>query len=95
MARGKYLAILFLLSSDRYRCGELILSIKNDYAKQQRNCPKTLTDMYGEIVVFNHTRAKPVSGGRNKGLNFGNVAIESKTAGDSNHVSGGGIGRKL
>ena len=37
LARGKYLATALLLSSDRRRCGELIPSIKNDYAKQQRN----------------------------------------------------------
>ena len=35
-ARGKYLATAFLLSSDRRRYGELILSLKNDYAKQQQ-----------------------------------------------------------
>ena len=36
-ARGKYLATAFLLSSDRRRYGELILSLKNDYAKQQKH----------------------------------------------------------
>ena len=36
-ARGKYLATAFLLSLDRRQYGELILSLKNDYAKQQRN----------------------------------------------------------
>ena len=36
-ARGKYLSTEFLLSSDRRRYGELVLSLKNDYAKQQRN----------------------------------------------------------
>ena len=37
LARGKYLATAFLLSSDRRRYGEMIFSLKNDYAKQQRN----------------------------------------------------------
>ena len=68
---------------------------KNDYAKQQKNCPKTLTDMDRLMVEFEPTRATPVSGGRNKGLNFGNVAVESETTGDREHGSGGGIGRKL
>ena len=36
-ARGKYLATDLLLSSDRRRYGELILSLKNDYVKQQKN----------------------------------------------------------
>ena len=66
---------------DRSRYGELILSLKNYYVKLHMNYPKKLTDMYGLMVVFNPTRAIPVSGGRNEGLNFGNVAAESETAG--------------
>ena len=31
-ARGKYLATAFLLSSERRRYGELVLSLNNDYA---------------------------------------------------------------
>ena len=34
LARVKYLATTFLLSSDRRRYGELILALKNNYAKQ-------------------------------------------------------------
>ena len=41
------------------------------------NYPRTLADMYGVMVAFDPTRATPVSGGRNKGLNFGNVFTES------------------
>ena len=78
-ARGKYLATDFLLSSDRCRYGELILSLKNDYAKQHTTYPKTLTDMYGLMVAFDPTRATAVSGGRNEGMNFGNVAAEPGT----------------
>ena len=36
-----------------------------------------------------------MSGGRNKGPNFGNVAVESETAGDMDRGSGSGIGRNL
>ena len=36
-ARGKYLATAFLLSLDRRQYEELILSLKNNYAKQKRN----------------------------------------------------------
>ena len=39
-ARVKYLVTAFLLSSDRRQYGELILSLKNDYAKQQKTMPK-------------------------------------------------------
>ena len=65
-ARGEYLATVFLLSFDRCRYWEIILSLKNDYAKQQRIYPKTLTYMYGVMVVFDPTRATPVSGGTTK-----------------------------
>ena len=95
MAGEKCLATAFLLSSDRRRYGELILSLKNDYANKQINFPKTLTDMFGLMVAFNTTRVTPVSGGRNEGLNFRNVAVKSKTTGVMNHGSGGSIGRKI
>ena len=86
------MATTFLLRSYRRPYGELILSLNNEYSKQQKNYPKTLTDMYRLMVAFEPTRATLVSGGRNKGLNFGNVDVESETTGDREHVSGGGIG---
>ena len=89
------MATASLLSSDRCRYGEIILSLKNDYTKQKKNYPKTFTDMYVLRVAFNTTRTTLVSGGSNKGLNLGNVAVESETTGDRGHGSGGGIGRKL
>ena len=51
--------------------------------------------MFGLMVAFNTTRVTPVSGGRNEGLNFRNVAVKSKTTGVMNHGSGGSIGRKI
>ena len=53
--------------------------------KQQKNQPKTLTDMYGLMVAFDPTRATAVSGGRNEGINFGNVAAKPGTKGDRDH----------
>ena len=53
------------------------------------------TDMYGIMVAFDPTRATLVSGGRNEGLNFGNVVANSKSTGDRDHGGGSGIGRKL
>ena len=79
LARGKYLATAFFLILDRCWYDKLILSLKNDYAKQQKNYPKTFTDMYGLMVAFKHTRPTSVSGGRNKGMNFGNVAVKPRT----------------
>ena len=95
LAWGKYLATKFLLRLDRRRYGELILAFKNNYAKQQQIYHKALTDMYGLMVAFDPTRVTLVSGGHNEGLNFGSVAVESKTAGDRDHDIGGGMGRKI
>ena len=80
-ARGNYLATALLLSLDRRRYGKLVLSLKNDYAKQQKNYPKTLTDMYGLMVEFEPTRPTAVSGWRNEGMNFDNVAVDPGTGG--------------
>ena len=81
-----------MISSDRRRYCELILLLKNDYAKHQNNYPKTLTDMYGLMVGFELTRPTPVSGGRNEGMNFGSLAVESGTGGDRDHGGGGDTG---
>ena len=51
--------------------------------------------MYGLMVTFDPTRATAVSGRRNKGLNFGNVVADSKTAGDGDHGGSCGMKRKL
>ena len=79
------MATTFLLSSDRRRYSELILSRKNYYAKQHKNYPKTLTDLYGLMVAFEPTRATAVSEGRNEGMNFGNVTAEPRTEVDRDH----------
>ena len=63
LEKGKYLANSFLMSSDRRRYRDLILSIKNDYAKQQKNYPKTLTEIYELMVALYPTRPTAVSRG--------------------------------
>ena len=75
----------FLLSLDRRQYSELMLLLNNGCAKQQKKYPKNLTYMYGLMVLFNPTRSTPVSGGQNKGMNFGNVAVEPGTRGDGDH----------
>ena len=47
------------------------------------------------MVAFEPTRATPVSGGRNEGLNFWNVVAESETVGGRYCGSSGGVGRNL
>ena len=53
--RGKYLATAFLLRSDRSWYGELIILLKHDYMKHQKNYPKTLTDTGLGLVGSNAT----------------------------------------
>ena len=89
------MATAFLLSWDRHRYVELILSLNNDYAKQQKNYPKNLTYIYGLMVEFNPTMPTAVSEGRNKGINFGNVAVKPGTGGDGDHGGGGRTVRKI
>ena len=95
LAREKYLVTAFLLSLYRCRYGELILSLKNDYAKQQKNYLITLTDMYRLMVAFEPTRATAVSGGRNEGMNFGNVAAKPGTKGYRDHGGFSATTRKI
>ena len=69
-ARVKYLLTAFLIISHRHQYGELVLLLKNDYTKQQKNYPKTLTDIYGLMVAFYTSRETLVSRRRKEGLNF-------------------------
>ena len=85
----------FLLSSDRRRYSDLIISLKKDNAKQQKNYPKTLTDMYGLMVAFEPTMATLVFGGRNEGMNFRNVAAKPGTGGDGDNGGSGATARKV
>ena len=70
LEKGKCLATAFLLFPDRRQNGELILTLKNDYTKQQRNYSKTLTYIYGLMVNFYPTSVAVVTGVNNEGLNF-------------------------
>ena len=45
--RGKYLAAAFLLSSDRRRYGDMILSLNNYYSEQRNKHPKLLQGCKG------------------------------------------------
>ena len=69
--------------------------MEKKYAKQQSNCPRTLTDMYKLLVAFEPTRVTPVSGGRNKGLHFGNLVAKYEVKGNGDHGGDGVTGRKL
>ena len=93
--RGKYMATSFLLSSDMRQYGDLILLLKDNYTKQQRNYLRRLTDTYRLMVAFDPKRSIAVAGGRNEGLDFGKVVADSKGTCDGDHGDDGVIGRKL
>ena len=50
--------------------------------------------MYGLMVAFETMRVTPLAGGRNEGLNFGNVVAKSKGTGNRDHGGGDGTGIK-
>ena len=64
-------------------------------AKKQMNYPRTLTNMYGLMLVFERMGATQVARGHNGGLDFRNMVANSEGIGGKYHGSGGGIGRKL
>ena len=47
------------------------------------------------MVAFKPTRPTPVSRGRNEGMNFGNVSVESRTGGGGGHGGGGVTGKNI
>ena len=51
--------------------------------------------MYRPTVAFEPTRETPVAGGRNEGLNFGNVVTKPRATWNGDPSSGGGAARKL
>ena len=51
--------------------------------------------MYELLVAFEPKRVTPVSGGRNKGLNFGNLVAKYEVKGNGDHGGDGVTGRKL
>ena len=81
LSRGNNLATVFLFSLDRRWYSKLVLSLKNDYMKQQQKTLKSLTDMCRLMVDFDPTRATVVSWGRNEGMNVGNMVAEPGTEG--------------
>ena len=51
--------------------------------------------MYRLMVAFDPTKATLVDGGRNEGLNFGNVVADSEGIGNGDLGGGGGAERKM
>ena len=88
--RCKYLAVAFLIILDRRQYRKFILDLKNDFANQQKNYPKILTDMYDLMVAFEPTGVMPVARGHNEGINFVRTATKNEDKGGGDVGRGGG-----
>eukprot|EP00978_Attheya_sp_CCMP212_P006553 scaffold15183_cov61-Attheya_sp.AAC.2 len=72
-AQGMYLAIAFLLNSDRNRFGRLIEDLENSYLHGKDNYPKTVTSAYNIITTWKQDLRNMVRGATNDGISFLNV----------------------
>ena len=55
LAYEKYLAVAFLLGSDRRRYGKLIDELQNDFTKNSNTYPKTVTEAYNLLINYKNT----------------------------------------
>jgi hypothetical protein len=79
MAQEQYLAVAFLLGSDRNRYGKVIEDLENNYTLQgQDNFPKTVTACYSLITNWkqNPRNVMQNAGMESDGVSFANVAAE-------------------
>ena len=57
IARDKYLAVLFLLNSDKRRYGTLVTNISNEFVRGNDTYPTTLNGSYDYIVNYTEVNA--------------------------------------
>jgi hypothetical protein len=76
-----YLAVVFLLNSNKHRYGLLVHAIKNEYMRGTQSYPTILSTAYDYLVNYQSGK------NRNKGSNEGGVAFYNE--GDCTSVSGG------
>jgi hypothetical protein len=74
-AQQQYLAVAFLLGSDRNRYGKLLEDLENDYTQGQDNYPKTVTAAYSLLTNWkqNPRNVMRILGPSNDGVSFANV----------------------
>ena len=71
IARDKYLAVLFLLNSDKRRYGTLVTNISNEFVRGNDTYPTTLTGAYDYIVNYTEINSSNAHG-EEGGLSFYN-----------------------
>eukprot|EP00978_Attheya_sp_CCMP212_P000824 scaffold1720_cov37-Attheya_sp.AAC.1 len=72
-AQGMYLAVAFLLNSDRNRYGRLIEDLENSYLHGKDNYPKTVTSAYNILTNWKQDLRNMVRGPTNNGILFLNM----------------------
>ena len=93
IARDKYLAVLFLLNSDKRRYGTLITNISNKFVRGNDTYPTTLTGAYDYIVNYTEINASTGHGDEG-GLSFYNEHDDGGRGGRSGRGTyGRGRGR--
>jgi hypothetical protein len=74
-SQDKYLAVAFILGSDRNRYGKLIENLENDYTQGQNRYPTTLTSAYGLLTNWKQEARNNMRflGPTNDGVSFTNT----------------------
>jgi hypothetical protein len=77
-AKQHYLAVAFLLGSNRKRHGKFIESLENDYSQGVINYPKTVTAAYNLLTNWKHDPRNLVRSvcATSDGVSFANVDLE-------------------
>ena len=93
ITRDKYLAVLFLLNSDKRRYGTLVTNISNEFMRGNDTYPTTLTGAYDYIVNYTEVNASTGHGDKG-GLSFYNEHDDGGRGGRSGRGTyGRGRGR--
>lgn len=83
ISQQKYLAVAFLLGSDRTRFGRLIEKLENDYLQGQNNYPHTLAAAYNLLTNWKQDPRNTIRGVGpvNDGVSFTNIGDDGSADG--------------
>ena len=72
-AQGRYLAMTFILNSDRNKYGKMLEDLENGYLHGVDNFPKTMTSAYNLLTNWKQDTRNMLRGPANDGVSFANV----------------------
>ena len=78
-----YLALAFLMGSDRTRFGRLLEKLENDFTAGNDNYPKTLTDAYNMLLEWKDDPRLLMHMAGNDGISFATSTLETKEEQDT------------